>query len=37
MFMKKNTKIIILVGVILLVILIVVGVTYAFLSTGGTQ
>ena len=37
MFMKKNTKIIILVGVILLVIVSVVGVTYAFLSTGGTQ
>ena len=35
--MKKNTKIIILVGVILLVIVSVVGVTYAFLSTGGTQ
>ena len=35
--MKKNTKIIILVGVILLVIVSVVGASYAFLSTGGTQ
>ena len=35
--MKKNTKIMILVGVALIVLISVIGITFAYLSTGGSQ
>ena len=35
--MKKNTKIMILVGVALIVLVGAIGITFAYLSTGGTQ